>query len=321
MMKIFVAGATGVLGRSLVRQLVERGHRVLGLVRNEKGDRFLRAAGGECRTADLFDGESLARAAEGAEVLVHAATAIPTKRNPAAADWAMNDRIRREGTRALCGAAVRVGARALVLQSIVWVARPPDESPFDETSPAHPDPVAQSAFDAETIAREEGERYGFRTSVLRCGYFYGSGAAHTRMMGEEIAARRMPVIGPGDAVWANLHIDDAAAAFVTAAESPRAGLWHIVDDQPISVGEMLREWAAQLGAPKPRRVPVWLARWIVGALTVEFFTRSTRTSNARFRADFGWAPRFPSFRDGLRQVTEAWKEEGFPAAAKFDAAA
>ncbi len=310
-MKVFVAGATGVLGRSLVRQLVGRGHKVVGLARNETGARFLRTAGAEVRAADMFNPESLARAAQGAEILVHAATAIPVKRNPSAADWFTNDRIRREGTRALCVVAARIGAKAFLLQSIVWVARPPDDAPFDETSPVHPDAVTQSALDAEIFARECGERHGFRTAVIRCGYFYGAEAAHTRMAAEAIAARRLPVIGSGDAIRANLHVEDAASAFVAVAEAPRAGLWHVVDDQGIPIGDMLREWARQLGAPPPRRIPAWLARMILGSPTVEFFTRSTRTSNARFRSEFGWTPGYPTWRDGMRQVIAAWKEEKF----------
>ncbi len=320
-MKFFVAGATGVLGRGLVARLGERGHRVLALVRGGQGERVVRSLGGEPRRADLFDADALARAAEGADVVIHAATAIPVKQRPSPADWAMNDRIRREGTRALCDAASRIGARLFVLESIVWVARPSDDAPFDETSPANPDRITQSAWDAERIAREGAERGGAPAAVLRCGEFYGPDARHTRMVAEAIARHRMPIIGSGDAVRANLHADDAAGAFVAAAEGGRGGLWHVVDDQPVAMKNVLTALAALLGAPQPRRIPVWLARLVAGSHAVDFLTRSTRTSNARFKADFGWTPRFPTYREGLSQTVSAWRAEGFPAIPKIRAAA
>src|SRR5439155_1687934 len=111
-MRVFVAGATGVLGRRIVRQLVARGNVAVGLTRSESGDATVRSIGGEPRRADLFDVDALAKAAEGCSVVIHAATAIPTKVRTRPKDWDMNDRIRREGTRALTAAAGRVGAGA-----------------------------------------------------------------------------------------------------------------------------------------------------------------------------------------------------------------
>ncbi|HYY59085.1 MAG TPA: NAD-dependent epimerase/dehydratase family protein, partial [Pyrinomonadaceae bacterium] len=178
-MKIFVAGATGVLGRGLVRQFVERGHSVLGLARSLEGEQVVRALGGQSRQADIFDADALAHAAEGADVVIHAATAIPLKTRTKPSDWEMNDRLRRAGTRALTACASEIGAKLYLQQSIVWLARPGDGSFFDEESKPHPDPVTQSALDAEQIAIEAGERNGFKTIVLRCGYFYGPDASHT----------------------------------------------------------------------------------------------------------------------------------------------
>jgi nucleoside-diphosphate-sugar epimerase len=309
-MNIFVAGATGVLGRGLLRQARDRGHKVIALVRSEAGERLVRSLGAESRRADLFDAESLARVADGSEVVVHAATAIPVKARPARQDWQINDRIRRQGTKALCDAAGRIGARDFLLQSIVWVARPPDDAPFDEGAATYPDVTTQSAVDAEHIARDMATTGGVRVAVLRCGYFYGPDAGHTRMVGEGISKRKFPIIGAGDAVWPNLHSDDAAGAFLAAAEAGKNGLWHVVDDQPSTTEEFLTEFARQLDAAAPRRIPTWLARLIVGSGTVSFFSRSTRTSNARFKSDFGWKPRYPSYKDGIRQIVAAWRTEG-----------
>jgi len=308
-MKVFIAGASGVLGRRLVRQFVARGHSVIGQVRNAKAESAVREAGGEPRHADLFDAESLARAAEGCDTVIHAATAIPVKQKTGPADWAMNDHIRRKGTRCLTEAAAKIGAKTYIQQSVVWVANPKDGSAFDEDSPIVPDSLVQSSVDAEAIAREAGSSEGISTAILRGGAFYDCDSAHTRMLAEGIRKRAMPIIGPGDAMWSVIHTDDAASAYVAVAERPREGVWHIVDDEAVSVRVLLETIAERLGAPRPRRVPVWLARWLAGERAVAYFTRSTRTTNARFRRDFGWAPHYPTYREGLDQVVGAWKAE------------
>jgi len=308
-MKIFIAGASGVLGRRLARQFVARGHSVIGQVRSPKAESAVKEAGGEPRHADLFDAESLAKAAEGCDTVIHAATAIPTKQKTTPADWAMNDHIRRKGTRCLTEAAAKIGAKTYIQQSVVWVARPKDGSAFDEDSPVVLDPSYQSAIDAEAIARDSGSAEGFVTAILRGGAFYDCDSAHTRMLADALRKRAMPIIGRGNAEWAMVHTGDAASAYVTVAEHPRNGVWHVVDNELITVRALLEESAARLGAPRPRRVPVWLARWLAGERAVAYFTQSTRTTNVRLRRDFGWAPRYPTYREGLDQVVAAWNAE------------
>ena len=308
-MRVFIAGASGVLGRRLIWQLVARGHFVVGQVRGARAESVVRAAGGEPRHADLFDAESLAKAADGCDTIIHAATAIPAKRKSVPSDWAMNDRIRRKGTRCLTEAAAKIGAKTYLQQSVVWVARPKDDSAFDEDSPAVPDPAIQSAVDAEAIANEAGATDGFTVAILRGGFFYDSESAHTRMLADGLRKRQMPIIGSGDAAWAMIHTDDAASAFVAVTEQAKNGMWHVVDNELVTVRAFLGEFAARLGARPPRRVPTWLARWIAGEQAVVFFTRSTRTTNARLRRDFGWTPRYPTYREGLDQIVAAWNAE------------
>jgi nucleoside-diphosphate-sugar epimerase len=305
-MKVFIAGASGVLGRRLVRQFVARGYSVVGQVRSAKAESTVREAGGDPRHADLFDAESLAKAADGCDTIIHAATAIPVKQKTTPADWAMNDHIRRKGTRCLTEAAAKIDAKTYLQQSITWVARPKDESPFDEDSPAVPEPAIQSAIDAELIAREAESAEGFTVGILRCGYFYDAESAHTRMIADALRKRKMPVMGSGEALWAMIHTDDAASAFVAAAEKPKTGVWHIVDNELVQVRTFLTELAARLGAPTPRSLPVFLAKWLAGEQAVEYFTKSTRTTNSRFRRDFIWAPRYATCRDGLDQIVADW---------------
>lgn len=315
-MKIFIAGATGVLGRRLIRQFRERGHAVTGLVRNERGEQIVRELGAESRHGNIFDADSLAHAAEGADVVIHAVTAIPKSDRPKPKDWALNDRLRREGTQALTAAAAKVGARLYIQQSVVWDARPADGTFFNEDSPPVRDPEYLSALDGEQIAREAGERAGFNVQVLRCGLFYSADSSQTRLIAAALAKRRLPIIGKGDAVWAVIHANDAAAAFVTAAEGGSSGLWHIVDDQPVQVGNFMLSLADHIGAPKPFHIPAWLVRLFVGKQLIDFFTRSTRTSNALFKHDFGWTPFYPNFIAGLDEVRDVWRKERFLVKAK-----
>lgn len=309
-MKIFVAGATGVLGRRLVHALALRGHEVVGLVRSAPGAATVREAGGTPARASLFDIDQLARAMRGAEVVVHAATAIPTGSRGSPAAWATNDRIRREGTRALTAAAARVGARRYLQQSVVWVVRTPGGAPFDESTPPDPSPVALSALDGERIAREAGALRGFSVGVLRCGAFYGADTAHTRILADLLRRRRLPVVGRGDAILAPLHADDAASAFVAAAEGGISGTWHVVDDEPVPFRTFLHAFAELLGAPAPRRVPRWLAGILADSASVDAMSTSMNTSNARFRREFDWAPRFPSYREGLTALVSEWRSTG-----------
>jgi 2-alkyl-3-oxoalkanoate reductase len=310
-LKVFIAGATGVLGKRLLQQFRERGHSVIGMARNAKNEDTIRKFGGESRRADLFDADSLARAAEGADVIVHAATAIPTATKPRPEDWKTNDLIRREGTRALAQAAGKVGARQFLVQSITWVARPENQSAFDEDSPPHTDFITRSTVEMETIARDTANKEGFKAAILRCGWFHAADAAHTRYFGEQLMARKLPIIGKGDAMWQWIHADDAASAFVAVAESGRGGLWHVTDDQPVSAGAYLAGFAQRLGAAAPRHVPAWIARILAGPVVVNMMTASTRTSNARCRRDFDWQPRFPSYREALDQIVSEWRRENF----------
>ena len=302
-MKIFVAGATGVLGRRLVKGLIEHGHEVIGLARNGASKATIESLSAKGVVADIFDAEAIVRAVGNADIVIHAATSIPVKEKTTPEDWAMNDRLRRDGTRALTDAAHKLGAKTYLQQSIVWVARPEDDSFFDETTKAEkPGELYRSAVDGENIAFEGGDKHDFKVAVLRCGGFYSADARHTRMLAEGLIKRRLPLIGGGTAVQANIHVDDAAEAFVTAAEAGKQGVWHVTDDTPATLKEMLTEFARVLNAPKPRTFPLWLARLFVGRGVIDFFTRSTRTSNTRFKEDFAWAPRYPSYREGLAQV-------------------
>lgn len=305
-MRIFLAGATGALGRPLTRELVRRGHDVDGIARTPEAALALGVLGARAHAVDLFDADALAEAAAGADAVVHAAAATPSLLH-AAADWERHDRLLREGTRNLVQAAWRAGAERFVQQSAVWVARPQDGAPFDEDTPPGPEPTSVAALDAEGLARDA----GLDAVVLRCGSLYGPQARSTRTAGEALRDGRLPIVGHADAPLAFLHTDDAAAAFADAVEAADAGVYHVVDDEPASMADFLATLAALLGAPPPTRIAPWRARLRLGRESVELLTTPTRTGHERFTAATGWRPRFPTLREGLSDVVAEWREEDF----------
>lgn len=314
-MRVFVAGATGVLGRRVVAECTERGHDVVGLTRDDRGDAVVRDRGGEPRRGDLLEPDAVQAAANDADVLVHAATKIPTDTNPDESDWTLNDRVRGEGAENLVAAAAAAGADRLVLQSVVWLARQPDGRPFDETDPPNPDRSTRSALAAEQIVEAGAAEHGVDAAVLRGGYFYAADTAHTQMFGRRLLDGRLPVIGGGvlgrrDAALSFLHADDAGRAFADAALGDATGTFHVVDDEPTAYADFVGTLAGRLGAPSPNRVPAWLARLRVDDNLVRLLTRPMPTGNDRFREAFGWAPRYPTVAAGIDQVVERWLESG-----------
>lgn len=310
-MKVFIQGSTGVLGRRLVRDFHAEGHEVVGLVRSGEGEKAVRSLGGSPSRADVFDAAALTKAAEGCDVVIRAATAIPKSGRVSAAAFRATAELRTEGTKALLAAAVRSGARTFLQESIVWVARPRDGSPFNEDSPVLPDAITAPVIEAEHLARSVGGDGKITATTLRLGNVYAPDAWHTRFMGERLSRHKLPIIGRGDSTLSLIHADDASRAFLAAALRPRSGTFHVVDDEPAATGEFLPALAAKLGARAPTHIPPWLARLAAGRYVAEFFTVPMRTSNRRFRGAFAWAPTYPTYREGLDQVVAEWRKEGY----------
>ena len=313
-MRTFVAGATGVIGRRLVERLADRGHEAVGLVRDDEGAALVEARGGTARRGDMLEPDTLAPAVRDADAVVNAATAIPVKDKPTDADWARNDRVRVEGTRNLVAAA-DASVERFLFPSVAWVARQPDGSRFDEDAERHPDRATRSAAVAEDLLRDAASERGFDATVLRLGFLYAPDAGHTRQMGEGLLSGDLPVVGGGplgrrDAALSLLHADDAAAAFVEAIEGNVTGLYHVVDDRPVTAADFFAAFAAALDAPEPRRVPRWLARFFVGEEQANLLTKPFPTDADRFRRDAGWEPAYPTYEEGLAQVVATWEDGG-----------
>lgn len=314
-MQVFIAGATGVLGTRLVAELSDRGHDVVGLVRDEDGEAAVEERGGEPRYGDLFDPETIEDVVDDPDVVVHAATAIPAAVRTSDADWAATDRLRRAGTRTLLDAAADADADRFLYQSVCWVARQPDGSHFDEDSEPHPGRTEQAALDGEHIAQERCGETDIDCCVLRGGLFYSHDAAHTRLYAEQLLDGFFPIVGTGllgrgDAVLSHCHVDNIALAFADVAEADATGTWHVVDDEPATWAGFVTALADRLGRNPPRRIPAWLARFVVGKHGVALLTNDMPTTNEKLKREVGWEPAVSDYRAGLDQVVERWTDAG-----------
>jgi 2-alkyl-3-oxoalkanoate reductase len=309
-MRIFVAGASGVLGRRLL-PLLTADHEVTAMTRSESKVDALRAAGASPAVCDVFDAEDLRAtvAAAAPEVVVHELTDLPKNLDPRKADeqTAGNDRIRIEGTRNLVDAALAAGARRMVAQSIAFVYAPDGGMVKKEGDPLYRDgpwPFSRTIEAVESLESAVTQTPGIEGLVLRYGFFYGPGSAYASDGGiaAQVRKRQFPIVGGGDGVFSYIHVDDAAAATKTAVERGAPGIYNIVDDDPAPIREWLPAYAEALGAKKPRRVPKLLARLVAGRYAVMLSTELRGASNEKARRELGWTPSHPSWREGFSQT-------------------
>jgi nucleoside-diphosphate-sugar epimerase len=305
-MRVFVAGATGGVGRLVVRDLVARGHVVAGLARSAANEAILRWLGAVPAAGDLFDPDSLAGAVRGADVVMHLAAAIPSVRRPTLSDWRLNDRVLTEGTANLLDAACRARARFYVQQSAISVHGSAGESWIDEGSPLVPHRVADSAVTMERLVREAGKLHRLRAAILRSGTLYHADSPHTQAMMAGLKDGKRPIIGMGANFRSMIHGEDLARAFVLAAEMQPVGETFLaVDDEPVRWRDLYTHLARAAGGPRPNYLPPFAARLTLGSLTVDLETASLRCRNGKLKRHLGWQPRFPTYRDGIAALLGA----------------
>ena len=314
-MQVFVAGATGVLGRELVPQLVARGHDVVGMTRCASKQDLVRSLGARPVVADALDPDAVAQAVASAEpeVIVHQLTALSGEFDMRHIDrfFRTTNRLRTEGTDHLLAAGHAVGARRFLAQSYAgWPAARTGGPVKDEDAPFDPDPPEKLRGMLDAIRHLEEAVTGagwLEGVVLRYGGFYGPGttlsadpaaaAAHS----VAIRKRRFPVVGDGGGIWSFIHVDDAAAATAVAVERGARGIYNVVDDEPVPVREWLPVLASALGAKPPRRVPRWLGRLLAGEAATVMMTEVRGASNEMAKRELGWKPRYASWRQGVAQ--------------------
>jgi nucleoside-diphosphate-sugar epimerase len=299
-MRVFVAGATGVLGRLVVRELQARGHGVVGLARSAGNEAILRWLGATPAPGDLFDADSLDRATRGAEVVMHLATAIPTVRRPTLADWRLNDRILTEGTANLLDAACRVRARFYVQQSVTLVHGSAGESWIDEGSPVVPHRVADAAATMERLVREAAKLHRLPAAILRAGTMYHEESSGTRELIARLKAGKQPIVGMGSNFRSMIQAEDMARACVLAAEMRPVGeTFLVVDDEPVRWRDVATRLARAVGGPRPHYLPPFAARLALGNLQVDLEMASLRCRNGKLKRQLGWQPRYPTYREGV----------------------
>ncbi len=307
-MKVFVAGASGAIGRPLVPRLVAAGHEVTGSTRSPEKAEAIRAQGANGVVVDVFDAAALrAVMAEAApEVVVHELTSLPERFEPRRKDvYDATNRVRSEGTRNLIEGARAAGARRFVCQSIAFSYAPQPGRLHEESDPLFteaPPPFGEATGAVAHMERAVLDATGMDGLILRYGWFYGPGTyyADDGAMAQDVRRRRFPVVGKGTGVFSFIHVDDAAAATVAAVRRGAPGVYNVVDDDPAPLREWLPVYARAIGAKPPRRVPLWLARLIAGGFVATMSTTLRGASNAKARRELGWEPRWTSWREGFR---------------------
>ncbi len=300
-MNIFVAGATGVLGRPTVQALVEAGHRVRGAARGPEKAQLLRSLRAEPVTVDLFNPASVRFALDGCDAVINLATRIPPlMKMRSASAWEENDRLRSVASSVLAGVARSTGVRAYLQESITFIYASGGSEWLGEDAPLDVSWISlQSMVAAEAVTRAFAAKKG-RGVNLRFGAFYAPYAQSTLDTVKLIRRRMFPVAGRGANFFSSIHVDDAAAAVVASLELP-SGDYSVVDDEPVTQREYAVAATKALRAPRPWTMPVWLFR-LIGGGPASYILRSQRVSNARFKQATGWVPRYPSAREGWRQV-------------------
>jgi len=298
-MKIFLTGATGVVGTRALPALVAAGHQVTAVARGPQKADLVRRLGGEPVAVDLFDASAVKAAVVGSEAVVHLATNIPALTKAARASaWATNERLRREASRNLVDAALAVGAERYVQESIAFPYVDAGDQWIDEDHPVdHVGPFAGAGVaEAQTARFTEA---GGRGVVLRFAQFYADDASHLRVLNRLLRLRLNPFFGPPAAYSSWIHAEDAGAAVAAAVGAP-AGIYNIGDDEPLRRADAGAAAAESLGLRPPHTIPAPMLR--LAGSTAALLTRSLRVRNARYRDATGWAPTHPSLRGSWPEV-------------------
>ena len=298
-MKIFVTGATGVIGRRVVPRLISAGHQVTAMARSAESRRALEAAGARAVSTDLFDAAAVQRAVAGHDAIINLAThmpsSLPAMFMPGA--WRENDRIRRTGSANLVDAAIATGATRFIQESFAPVYADGGDRWLDESWPLKVASYNRSILDAEHSAQRFASSGGVGV-VLRFAGFYGPDD-FARTFIRVVKKGWSPLPGSRDAFISSIAHDDAASA-VVALLTARSGTYNVSDDEPLRRRDYVGAIAEQVGVRSVKYTPRWAAR-LMGSLG-ELMTRSVRMSNEKLRRETGWKPVYPSARDGWRVV-------------------
>jgi nucleoside-diphosphate-sugar epimerase len=301
-MRIFVAGATGVIGMRVVPLLAAAGHEVTGVGRTEEKRAQLQRLGARGVGVDLFDAADVQRAVQGHDVVINLATAVPTPaRMMLPGAWRAMDRVRQQISANLVVAALAGDTVGRVVQeSFAPIYPDSGDRQIDESSSLRPAPYNRSVLDAESNAERfiNARRVGV---VLRFGAFYGPDDPFTLQMVNVVRRGWFPLFGRPEGYFSFVTHEDAATA-VVASLGVGAGIYNVVEHEPMRRRELADGIAQLIGARPPRFIPALVAR-LAGSLG-ETLGRSLRISNRKLELASGWTPKYRTTLDGFRSIEE-----------------
>lgn len=308
-MKVFVAGSTGAIGRSLLPLLIEKRHEVVALVRTPARAKDVEALGARAAVADALDPDGLRAAIRRAapEAVIHELTSLKgvTNFRRFDQDFALTNRFRTRTLDTMLAASRSFGARRFIAQSYCGWPYAREGSPVKtEDDPLDPAPPASFRESLAAIRHLEDtirQTRDIEAVALRYGSLYGPGTdiSDTGAIGNLVSRRKLPLFGSGAGIWSFIHVRDAASATVAAMSRGSPGIYNVVDDEPAPVNVWLPALANALGARPPRRLPAWLGALLLGDGGLSMMTLVRGGSNAKAKRELAWQPSFASWRRGF----------------------
>lgn len=319
-----MTGAGGFIGRAVCTRLGSAGADVAGLDVDPGAAARVAGTGASFVQCDTTDRDSVRRALEGVELVVHTAARV--------SDWGPIDdfvHVNVGGTENVLDAAHEAGCEQIVHVSSVAIWGYEHTSDLDENASPRPCgiPYIDTKGESDSLALGRA-RAGAPVAVVRPGDVYGPGSAQWAVRPlEGIRRRRFTLVGKGDGIMTPVYIDDLVEGIVLALVNPEArGLAFTVwDGQPVTCAEFFGYYARMLGRERLPRFPRPLAMVAGGAQelaarftgkpptftrnAITFVSRKAAYSNSRAREILGWEPRV-TLAEGMRR-TEAWfRSEG-----------
>jgi nucleoside-diphosphate-sugar epimerase len=312
-MKVLVAGATGALGTPTVRRLVAHGHEVYGLTRSQDKAALVHDLGATPVLGDVLDPDAIDRVVSEVkpEGIIQLLNALPKRGPLRPAEMDATNELREVGTKNLVAAATSHRTRRFVVESMIFGygygdrgSEPlSEDAPFGVSVPEKKlNAPLRALADMEELVLGATARGALEGVVLRLGLFYGPGVGSTEFMISMLRKRLMFLPGGGQGKLSWIHVEDGASAVVAALETAAPGsVFNVVDDEPASFATMTHEMSRALQLPKPKSMPVALAR--IGSSYAALMAQTDlRASNARIKRELGWEPRYPTYREGIASI-------------------
>ncbi|MBV8301015.1 MAG: NAD(P)-dependent oxidoreductase [Candidatus Dormibacteraeota bacterium] len=308
-MRVVVIGGTGILGRRVVRRLLDAGHDVAATARDDASRVAFRDAGVRPLEMDVYDRASIIEGVRGSDAVVRLTTETPTlahMRRPAA--WVETGRLRTESASLIADACLVCDVGAYLHESISLVYADHGDEWIDETSPVDVQRVAplHDAWSGEAAA-ERITAAGGRGVVLRFAGFYSEDSTQSIALATALQHRRVTLFGRARNYHSSIHVDDAATAAAAALTAP-AGVYNVADLEPVRYVELIALLAVAIEAPPLRRLPKLMAPSLLG-VAAGFAFRSLRVSSRKLREATGWSPTVQSVRQGWELVAQQWALE------------